>query len=450
MCNVVHFLFTCWHTLKRRRSRCKGTKHKVTSTSIKAACTAESFLTISMRIACGSCQQNEWERAWRTKLEKARTFYDKLAEKSFPGRQQISTLVQALEAEYTQASWDTRHLFAQGPKPSVARVRHNYYKKARSPLPREVRPEDIVEPGTKDWTEMDENDYDGNYIASTDPVHPVTTDYSHPYDDDDGSWVLQHLSPEDAETANHTDHNVDFDNHNWSWDSEEFDRDTAHGAVETTQWDTKEPETGPDEELIVGDTMNGADLIAWGPEANFTPWTGEVSMDAHDMEETERTKKIEDIIKTFWSIVANEAPPPTQQQQQPHAFSSSSPEQESSLPSLLTSLTLSIHQPRSSNEPNTPLTTPTRQQVHPSFSIDGTHDSPPSTPPRLQPRPCVESTTQHSPNSTAAWYEKQRKHLIQRKAADVKKFYSDWLLVSRCEMRDVEGLEGRVIREPGR
>ncbi|KAF1847376.1 uncharacterized protein K460DRAFT_255723, partial [Cucurbitaria berberidis CBS 394.84] len=217
MCNVIVFQFTCQHTLRLRRSRCKGTKHKVTKTSIKAACNAASFLTISLRLDCGPCQHESWESTWRLKLERAKTFLDRLSDQNMPGTEEIATLVKDLENQYIAAAWDARTMFAQAPKPSVTRVGISEYKKARSPLLHEVRPEDVVEPDSgKTWAEMDENDYDGDYIASTDPIHPVSTDYSHPLDNDDGSWILNHLSPEELESPK-TDVAVDFDGSTWSW-----------------------------------------------------------------------------------------------------------------------------------------------------------------------------------------------------------------------------------------
>ncbi|EAT78810.2 hypothetical protein SNOG_13786 [Parastagonospora nodorum SN15] len=230
MCNIVTFQFTCQHTLRRRRSRCGGTRHKITANSTKAACIAESFLTIYLQIECDRCQHTAWEDTWKLKLERANAFLAKLQQRDMTGFEEVAALVKDLDAEYATASWNTRTMFAHGPKPSVTRVKHSYYEKAASKLPQEVRPEDVVVKADKEWTEMDDLDYDGNYEASTDPVHPVSTDYSHPLDDDDGAWILEHLS--EAGVVQTPDAiNLDFENgHGWSWGEDNSDPEVQTSA----------------------------------------------------------------------------------------------------------------------------------------------------------------------------------------------------------------------------
>ncbi|KAF2819278.1 hypothetical protein CC86DRAFT_307411 [Ophiobolus disseminans] len=235
MCNIVTFRFTCQHTLRRRRSRCGGTKHKTTVNSTKAACVAESFLTIYLRIDCDPCQHRAWETAWKLKLERANTFLDKLRQRSLSGVDEICVLVKSLEAEYATASWDTRNVFAHAPRPSVTRVKHNFYEKTASKLPQEILPEDVIDKAEKAWGELEEDDYDGNYVASTDPVHPVSTDYSHPWDDDDGDWILQHLSPEDVDPG--FDDTIDLHNHSWSWGDGD---DNPKIGTQANTWDQEQ------------------------------------------------------------------------------------------------------------------------------------------------------------------------------------------------------------------
>jgi hypothetical protein len=95
MCNIIQFLFSCQHSARLPRSRCKGTKHKVTRTSVRAACTAECFLTIRLQTECSSCQHKTWQEGWKLKLERARTFLAKLTEKRMPGIEAVATLVKA-------------------------------------------------------------------------------------------------------------------------------------------------------------------------------------------------------------------------------------------------------------------------------------------------------------------------------------------------------------------
>ncbi|KAF2027607.1 hypothetical protein EK21DRAFT_71615 [Setomelanomma holmii] len=230
MCNIVTFRFTCQHTLRRQRSRCGGTKHKITASSRKAACIAKSLLTIHLGVECGPCQHRAWEGAWKLTLERANKFLEKVQQRDMPGVTEIGALVKELEVKYASASWDTRNMFAPEVKPKVSRVKHSWYEKLPSPLPHEVLPEDVVDFKAKQWHEMDEHDYDGNYVASTDPVHPVTTDYSHPLDDDDGSWILQHISLEEVQAAA-SDEWMDFNKGSqWTWD----DSDTISIKPQTT------------------------------------------------------------------------------------------------------------------------------------------------------------------------------------------------------------------------
>ncbi|CAE7189142.1 hypothetical protein PTTW11_07430 [Pyrenophora teres f. teres] len=224
MCNVIHLLFTCKHVVELRRSQCKGTRYKTTQTSIRAACTAEPLLTLNLQTDCSSCVYQTWENDWTAKLARATTFLAKLQEKCLPGVDEISALVQELDTKYRTASWDTRHMVSHTHEKSVARVSVTDQTTARSPLMHEVRPEDIAETkGEKKWSDTDEHDYDGNYIASTDPLHPVNTDYTTPWADDDGTWLAHHLSPEELASSPPQNKDVALDLHHdqqhWSWDA---------------------------------------------------------------------------------------------------------------------------------------------------------------------------------------------------------------------------------------
>jgi len=431
MCNIVTFRFTCQHTLRRRRSRCGGTKHKVTANSIKAACIAESFLTIYLRIECDPCQHKAWEEAWKLRLERANAFLTKLRQRELPGAGEVAALVQALEAEYATASWDTRKMFAHGPKPSITRVKHNYYERAASKLLQEVRPEDIVEKTEKGWDEMGEEDYDGNYVASTDPIHPVTTDYSHPLDDDNGDWILQHLSPEDIEPG--FSDVIDLHNHSWSWGD---DDNTAAIGTDTEVWALDRNNAPGDTKATQMSTSTDGDLVAWGPDVNKTS-SGQISICVGEDGEAERSARVEEVINAFWSVV--NAGHPTAEHHSPESTSTDS----NTLNELLHDLNLSDSTDnRSDPSEQPPPTTSTKPLCQPLWT-DGPSDSPPTTPP-----PPTRPSTPPSPNSTRSWYDKQRKILRQRREADIKKYYVDWLYISRCEIRDFEGPEGRMIREP--
>ncbi|KAI4713095.1 hypothetical protein J4E89_002073 [Alternaria sp. Ai002NY15] len=302
---------------------------------------------------------------------------------------------------------------------------------ARSPLTQEIRPEDVVDPKKhmKDWTEMDENDYDGDYIASTDPIHPVSTDYSHSLDDDDGSWIFNHFSPEEMEP---TAGDLDFDQNGWSWDNSDnaTDNDSETGGIRVVAESQEENTTSH-----IGDN----DLIAWGPEASASSKVSKISMDGLSMEQNHAEEKRKVIIEAFW-VVVNE---PTESQRQ-------SDSKIDDLNVILRNLNISHDTPTAST-PCIPARSPhmwvdgpsdAPATPQPNSSTLSTFVSPPSTPDR--------SITPPSPNSTRTAYNKQRKFLKKRLQEDANrdKYYSDLLLVSRFEARAFEGPEGRFIADP--
>ncbi|KAI4637759.1 hypothetical protein J4E83_000577 [Alternaria metachromatica] len=391
----------------------------MTRTSIRAACTAESFLTVYVQTDCSPCEHKLWESQWESKLGRARSYLAKLIEKRMAGVDEISTLVRELDEQYYVASWDARNMqiTSHAFKKSVARVSITDHRTARSPLTQEVRPEDVVDPKkhVKDWMEMDDNDYDGDYIASTDPIHPVSTDYSHPFDDDDGSWILNHFSPEEMESAAG---DLDFDQNGWSWDNNDNvnDSDSEKGGTPMIAKSQEENTTSQ-----IGDN----DLIAWGPEASASSKLSKISMDGLSMEQKHAKEQKELIINAFW-VVVNES---TEPRRQPDS-------KMEDLSVILRSLDIS----HSTSAPSAPFT----PNNSPHMWIDGPSDAhtPPSTP--------IQPTTPPSPNSTCTAYNKQRKFLKKRLQEDANKhkYYSDLLLVSRWEARAFEGPEGRFIAEP--
>jgi hypothetical protein len=448
MCNIISFRFTCGHALRRRRSRCGGTKHKITANSIKAACITESLLTIYLRIECGPCQHKTWEDEWRLKLERANTFLTKLRQHNLPGVEAVTALVKELEAEYATASWDTRNMFAHAPKSSVTRVQYSHYEKKASKLPQEVRPEDIIDKRTKAWAEMELHEYDDNYEASTDPIHPVSTDYSHPLDDDDGAWILQHLSPEDL-AGTQFDSGLDFNNtdHGWNWDGNssnlEIEEAKNEWQSQNTFQDHEETGIKPCDEI-------GTGLVAWGPHTLKSLTTTLTSTPTTTQDE-EHKARVAQVIETFWSVVNHSSA--TTNHSASHSSSSSSndndKDNDGNILKNLSDLTLT-------NSHNTPQPSPPPPELHHSPSslwTDGPSDL--LTPP---PSPTSSSLLPHrlplerSPNSTRAWYDKQRTFLLQRRTkdggVDMTKFYKDWLYISRCEIRDFEGCEGRMIKDP--
>jgi hypothetical protein len=355
-----------------------------------------------------------------------------------PGVEEIRVLVEQLEARYKQESWSLSFF---GPKPSVGRVNYSEYHRAKSPLPQIVRPESVIDSQTKAWADMDDNDYDPDYVASTDPIHPVSTDYSHPLDGDDGSWIAQQFSFEDLEAPQaHSD--IDFLNDNpWGENTAGNNQGIAHGGVELTEWNTKEPEDASNQPIPEGDAFNDAKLFAWGPDAHAQFSSSKVQLDRPStcVTEEEEEEKVLQVIQAFWSLVdcshlPTDKPPPKQD----------------SLHNLLQQLDIA----EIPTDPPNLASTPTKQPQNP-FSADGPSDTPPtsSSPPAPKPLetpyPSLASAPR-SPNSTISHYDKQRRILKQHRHEDANKYYGDWLYISRCEIREKEGPEGRRIFEPQR
>ncbi|KAJ4363606.1 hypothetical protein N0V83_009902 [Neocucurbitaria cava] len=324
MCNVIAFRFTCAHTLYRRRSSCSGTKHKVTRTSVKAACTAESFLTLTLPYDCGPCQRYHWESNWKSKLSRANSFLHKLEERRsllLPAESEevIRGLVKQLEDQYTSEAWGTRNVFAEEHKRSVARVRVGEYRRIQSLLSREVRAEDVVEEGEgKEWALMGVSDYDGDYEASTDPIHPVSTDYRHPWDDgDDGKWVLEQLGEgEEVESSDEVD-TIDFAKSCWSWGDDDGFAEAMEKATPTSSNEQEKKQDREDRAVdlpnaIQEGTWGDESLIAWGPEAEASSSTSTayINMNGHGNTHTDdaiRKAQVEEVIAAFWRAV-NPAP----------------------------------------------------------------------------------------------------------------------------------------------
>ncbi|KAJ4338291.1 hypothetical protein N0V87_004059 [Didymella glomerata] len=142
-----------------------------------------------------------FERAWKHRLTLAETFLEKLKEKGLHGVREVEALVEHMKEEFDTATWNTRTLFPHAHKERTVRVSLGQFQKAPTPLSREVLPEDIPEPFKVIGSDHPDYKYDWDYVASTDPIHPIDTNYAHPLDAVDPSWVLHHLSPEDLEQS---------------------------------------------------------------------------------------------------------------------------------------------------------------------------------------------------------------------------------------------------------
>ena len=150
---------------------------------------------------CGPCQHQAFEKNWERKLSMAELFLEKVKEKRFPGVQEVTALVKQLRDDFNTASWDTRTLFPHVHKERAVRVNLGHFEKRPSPLRQELLPEDVLEPPEVIHPSHPNYMYDWDYVASTDPLHPVDVNYARPLDDVDPSWMLNHLSIEEFEQS---------------------------------------------------------------------------------------------------------------------------------------------------------------------------------------------------------------------------------------------------------
>jgi hypothetical protein len=252
-------------------------------------------------------------------------------------------------------------MFAHAPKASITRVKHSQYERKASKLPQEVRPEDVVDKATKKWTEMGVDDYDDDYIASTDPIHPVSTDYSHPLDNDDGAWILQHLSSEDV-AGTQSDLGLGFNNadHGWNWADDSSSPETE---VQKDEW--QEQETVQDNEKARAQHFDATttDVIACGPAIHASSSTTTFHLTNPTTKAEDKQKaKVDQVIETFQSVINHKAAA-----QSHPALQSPKDSDNNTLTAVLNELTLSdsqISSPQSIIRP--PLS---GQMAHPTLPL---------------------------------------------------------------------------------
>lgn len=404
MCNIITYQFACPHRVRRRRSPCHGAKVKPPSSNWSAprvACVADCFLTVYLRAPCNACNHKIWDATWQAKVSRADTYLSNLKERhnSTEAVQTIEALRHEVDEQRKAEEWKLRHSITFLPARQVPRVKHRPFVRSPSSLGVEVKPEDVHEgeKAWKDWSEMKEEDYDDDYIASTDPIHPVTTDYRFPGEGEDDEWVKQYLADgvEEPEVNDREDSAGWHDPGGWDWGDGDKEGD---GAVEEENW----KEEGFNSMEKQTNESDGQDQ----PEVDIAS-TAEPSSSATTSSSTPGNKiDLDSLIADFWSHV-NLASTPTALPSSPHL---------------------------DEEAPSPPPTTPPW--------IDGTHDAPLAVTQTLDSTPLSTnlSSQPRNCNPRRTHYDTVRRLLTLRKDADEGKFYRDWLIVARCEMREYEGL----------
>lgn len=258
------------------------------------------------------CQQERWEMAWNVKLTRAKTFLDKLKNRSMPGVEEVSLLVNDLESQYTSASWGICKIFAQTPGQSITRVGITDDKRVCSPLSREVLPEDITETqSTDEWTEMDDSDYSGNNVASTDSLHSVDLNYSNSLDSDASTWNLSEFSPKELESPT-SDTNIDFDCHDWDCGFQDNDeRSISHTSRRSNR------NTPSSLSQVQNDASGslGKEVFARGPDKSATNSTV-LSLSGSVHNEQTQKWRVEEVLASFWDFVNDKIEPGAQSEHQ--------------------------------------------------------------------------------------------------------------------------------------
>ena len=289
MCKVVQFTFDCGHNLRVRKSRCHGKFRKERRDSMKAACCAEPYLNTRFSIDCGQCQQMGWEKSWAVKLERAQTFLVGLTKAGLPGAQQVSEQIKMMEDEHNEDAWNIRQRFPPLHKPSsIERVKIRTNAPRNSHLRKEVRPEDVVEPKVRSYMEGDDDDDD--YVRSTDPLHPIITNYSHPLDNADDSWVDAYLSQEETKLPDSPDIGFDPRSNDWNW-----------GAVDASENWVDNTGVSPGFNMV----QRSGNFAALGPEVEVLPSSGIIGIDGLKTEDEEEAdeNKVSEVLTVFWECV---------------------------------------------------------------------------------------------------------------------------------------------------
>jgi hypothetical protein len=445
MCKVVKYWFACHHGFCLRHSKCGGTKHKNTRSGLTTACKSESYLNFVFTVNCGPCQHRVFESAWNHKLELAEAFLNKLKEKRLPGVREVDALVEQLKEQFNTATWGTRTLFPHAHKERTVRVSLGYFEKAPSPLSREVLPEDIPEPPEIVGPDHPDYDYDWDYVASTDPIHPVDTNYAHPLDEVDLSWMLNHLSPEEFDqSGDGIGFNADEAEMAWAGSLEEADTGSTQWDDATTDWTSEA--TG-----LAGSNMDSVPASERSTRGTMLHPRSEACMQNKHL----LSERVDMVIQYFWRLISGCDP-----SEHPSQVATSASDQE--IVDILESLRIST--PSSDHKtPQTGLLTPPPTPPRPvtdrvcdSNSTVATPQALPKDPTSLLPvgvesqslTSPSQSAQTPTPDSTSSFYDKWRRHASFTAKVDRTKFNEELLLSSRCEIKNVEGAHGRFVLDP--
>jgi hypothetical protein len=129
----------------------------------------------------------------------------------------VSDLVKELDKTYELESWELKDNFPYGNKEKVRRVtpaKVRWSKLPPSPLRQEVQPEEVVLPAI---AELVNDDDDDDWVRSTDPMHPIDTNYELVFAGVDDDLLDFLTGGEGGEIARADSDDSDPFASNWDW-----------------------------------------------------------------------------------------------------------------------------------------------------------------------------------------------------------------------------------------
>ncbi|KAL5416639.1 hypothetical protein PMIN04_008076 [Paraphaeosphaeria minitans] len=185
--------------------------------------------------------------------------------------------------EYELKAWELDRTVPHGDKVKIRRVspaKVGWSKLPSSPLEREVQPEEVVLPGT---TEPVYDGDDDDWVRSTDPLHPIDTNYELRYAGIDDDYLKLLLGEEPVEVAEPDQDNPDILATSWEWN--DGVQDPADGVEQ------QGPSSDMEQLPACGQTTEDA--------------TSSSGIGIHGLRTQEDTQRdhIEEVIKAFWDVV---------------------------------------------------------------------------------------------------------------------------------------------------
>lgn len=270
-------------------------------------------------------------------------------------------------------------LFPHSHKDRCTRVNLGHFTARASPLRQELLPGDVSDPPDVTQSNSSDYEYDWDYVASTDPLHPVDVNYAHQMDSDDPSWVLDHLSSEELEQS-HSGIGLDASEADRTWAAQ-----LGKSDMSSEIWTQDE---GPwlSDVTSVNTTRHDAEQ---DPESEESPELTATSTTPSKWEKLILAERVEMVIHEFWRVVNGEdlcEQPP----QRPSTFVNDG------LSDPLKAFCIS-DPTNTSTQINTSLLTPPPTPPRP--RTDGIYD-------QESPSPTTNSAANPVPNSTRALYDK--------------------------------------------